>query len=59
MQVISAESTELFTGPPDAPLQLVRVNYTAGAGTVRIDGDGLTGQARPSRGTAASRCRWR
>ena len=45
MHVISAESTELFTGPPDAPQQLVRVSYTGGAGTVRIEGDGLTGRA--------------
>jgi len=46
VQVISAESTELFTGPADAPLQLVRVRYTDGGATLRIDGDGLSGQAR-------------
>ena len=45
MHVISAESTELFTGPSDAPQQLVRVSYTGGAGTVRIEGDGLKGRA--------------
>ncbi|MGV0872626.1 glycoside hydrolase family 38 N-terminal domain-containing protein [Mycolicibacterium sp. XJ879] len=45
MRVISAESTDLFVGPPDAPLQLVRVTYTDGAGTVRVDGDALSGQA--------------
>ena len=45
MHVISAESTELFTGPPEAPQQLVRVSYTGGAGTVRIEGDRLTGRA--------------
>jgi len=45
VHVISAESTELFTGPPDAPQQLVRVSYTGGAGTVRIEGDRLTGRA--------------
>jgi alpha-mannosidase len=50
VQVISAESTELFAGPPDAPLQLVRVTYTAGEGTVRIDGDGLAGHARAEPG---------
>lgn len=42
MQVISAESTELFTGPPDAPLQLVRVAHTGGAAEVRVEGEGLT-----------------
>ena len=42
MHVISAESTELFTGPPDAPLQLVRVTYTDGASDIRVEGDGLT-----------------
>ena len=45
MHVISAESTELFTGPPQAPQQLVRVAYTGGGGSVRIEGDGLTGRA--------------
>ena len=42
MHVISAESTELFTGPPDAPLQLVRVTHTGGAAEVRVEGEGLT-----------------
>lgn len=47
MQVISAESTELFAGPPDAPLQLVRVTVDAGTEPtlIRVDGDGLTGEA--------------
>src|SRR6201993_2655303 len=47
MRVISAESTELFVGPPDAPLQLARVTLAGVAGPtpVRIDGDGLTGEA--------------
>ena len=48
MHVISVESTELFTGPPDAPQQLVRVTFESaagGAGTVRVHGDGLTGHA--------------
>ncbi|BCO54015.1 hypothetical protein MINTM003_44560 [Mycobacterium paraintracellulare] len=47
MQLVSAESTELFVGPPEAPLQLARVTV-AGVGEptrVRIDGDGLTGEA--------------
>ncbi|SEH46134.1 alpha-mannosidase [Mycolicibacterium rutilum] len=48
MRVTSAESTELFVGPVDAPLQLVRVSYTDGGGDVRVDGDGLTGQAYAS-----------
>lgn len=46
MRVISAESTDLFLGPTDAPLQIVRVGYTDGPGEVRVDGDGLTGHAR-------------
>jgi alpha-mannosidase len=45
VDVISAESTELFVGPPDGPLQLVRVSYAGGAGQFRVDGDGLAGQA--------------
>ena len=46
MQLVSAESTELFVGPPDAPLQLVRVTLAVTRRTrVRIDGDGLTGEA--------------
>src|SRR6476659_7668757 len=42
VHVISAESTELFTGPPDAPLQLVRVTHAGGAVEVRVEGEGLT-----------------
>ncbi|OMC43437.1 NEW3 domain-containing protein [Mycobacterium sp. IS-1264] len=47
MQVISAEPTELFVGPPDAPSQLVRVSLAGVAAPtrVRIDGDGLRGEA--------------
>jgi alpha-mannosidase len=47
MQLISAESTELFLGPPDAPLQLVRVTLDAviKRTRIRIDGDGLSGEA--------------
>ncbi|MEB3021426.1 glycoside hydrolase family 38 N-terminal domain-containing protein [[Mycobacterium] crassicus] len=47
MQVISAESIEKFVGPPDAPVQLVRVAYRDAAArtTVRVDGDGLAGEA--------------
>jgi len=47
MQVISAESTELFVGPPDAPLQVARVTLAGVAEPtpVRIDGDGVQGEA--------------
>ncbi len=47
MRVISAESTELFVGPPDAPLQLVRVALAdcVEPTPVRVDGDGLAGAA--------------
>lgn len=47
MRVTSAELTELFVGPPDAPLQVVRVGYegATGAELVEVDGAGLTGQA--------------
>ncbi|MGO9548452.1 NEW3 domain-containing protein [Mycobacterium sp.] len=47
MQVIAGESTELFTGPPDTPLQLVRVTVSGVTEStlVRVDGDGLAGEA--------------
>src|SRR6202046_5865823 len=47
MRVTSAESTELFVGPPDKPLQLVRVTVSGVTepGMVRVDGDGLSGEA--------------
>ncbi|KAA1249016.1 alpha-mannosidase [Mycobacterium simiae] len=47
MQVISAESTELFVGAPEVPVQLVRVSVAriAELTPVRIDGDGLRGEA--------------
>ncbi|MBB3607037.1 alpha-mannosidase [Mycolicibacterium sp. BK556] len=43
MRITSAESTELFVGPPDAPLQVVRIGYSeAGeADTARVIGEGL------------------
>jgi alpha-mannosidase len=47
VRVISAESTELFVGPPDAPLQLVRVTYSGGAGELRVEGDGLSTPSPP------------
>ncbi len=47
MQLVSAESTELFVGPPDAPLQLARVSVSGCVGTtpIRVDGQGLRGEA--------------
>jgi hypothetical protein len=45
VHVISAESTEFFVGPSDEPLQLVRVKYTGGSAPIRIEGDGLAGEA--------------
>src|SRR6516225_332352 len=47
MQLVSAESTELFVGPPDTPLQLARVTVAGCAEPtpIRIDGDGLSGEA--------------
>ena len=47
MQVTSVASTELFVGPSEAPLQLVRVGVAGCTKTtrVRIDGDGLGGDA--------------
>jgi alpha-mannosidase len=47
MQVVSVESTELFVGPPNAPVQLARVTVTGcdGPTPVRIEGDGLSGEA--------------
>ncbi|MCV7281838.1 alpha-mannosidase [Mycolicibacterium flavescens] len=53
MRVTSAESTELFVGPADAPLQIVRVAFTGGGGEVRVDGDGLSGHAHAAAGSEA------
>ncbi|MGE5693763.1 MAG: NEW3 domain-containing protein [Candidatus Sericytochromatia bacterium] len=54
MHVISAESTELFAGPTDAPLQLVRVTFRERPSALRVEGDGLTtaGEPRWSDGVA-------
>lgn len=43
MDVLSAASTELFTGPPEAPTQVVRVTYRDCAlpTPVRVEGPGL------------------
>ncbi len=48
MRVIAAESTELFVGPPDAPLQLTRVTVSDGTEPtlIRVDGDALSGEVR-------------
>ena len=55
MQVISAESTELFVGPPEESLQVVRVTVSGVTKPtpVRIDGDGLAGETLARRGDAA------
>ena len=55
LHVFSAESTELFVGPPDAPLQLVRITYTGGTGPtpLRGEGDDLTTPAEPLAAPAA------
>lgn len=47
MRVTAAESTELFVGPPDAPLQLVRAHYQGCAvpTPVRVSGYGIHGEA--------------
>ena len=47
MQVTSAESTELFVGEPDAPLQVVKVRYSGEPTPVRIVGDGLRSTGEP------------
>src|ERR1700721_4144628 len=49
MQVMSAESTELCVGPPDAPLQVVRVTVSGATEPtpIRVDGDGLAGETPP------------
>ncbi len=53
MRMTKAESTELFVGPPDAPLQLVRVTVAeCGKPTpIRIDGQGLRGRATAEPGS--------
>ncbi|OBA81119.1 alpha-mannosidase [Mycobacterium sp. 1164966.3] len=55
MQVVSAETTELFVGPPDAPLQLARVVVSGCTEPtpIRVDGDGLVGEAVAEAGDGA------
>ncbi|SRX92086.1 Alpha-mannosidase [Mycobacterium tuberculosis H37Rv] [Mycobacterium shimoidei] len=55
MRVIAAESTELFVGPPDAPLQLARVTVSGCTDptVLRVDGEGLAGEATAQVGQEA------
>ncbi|GFG63258.1 alpha-mannosidase [Mycobacterium kubicae] len=55
MQLVSAVSTELFVGPPDAPVQLARIAVTGceQPTKVRIDGEGLRGAAVAAPGVQA------
>ncbi len=46
--VTSAESTDLYVGPPDAPLQVVRVAHTGGTSPIVVEGDGLATPEPPS-----------
>lgn len=48
----SAEATELFVGPPEDLMQIVRVHYTGadGATAIEVLGDGLSGAATPGPG---------
>ncbi|MDT5145627.1 MAG: hypothetical protein QOC58_272, partial [Mycobacterium sp.] len=52
MQLVSAHSTGLFVGPPEAPLQVARVAVSGCAGPtpIRIAGDGLSGEALAAEG---------
>ncbi|WP_156688214.1 NEW3 domain-containing protein [Mycobacterium sp. Marseille-P9652] len=47
MQLISGRSTQLFVGPPEAPLQVARIAVSGCAKPtpVRVGGDGLSGEA--------------
>ena len=46
--VASAESTDLFVGPADTPLQLVRVAHTGGGSSpIVVEGDGLATPGPP------------
>ncbi|SOX52189.1 alpha-mannosidase [Mycobacterium ahvazicum] len=55
MQLISAQSTELFVGPQDTPLQLARVAVegVTEPTPLRIDGDGLHGAGSAEAGAEA------
>src|ERR1700722_9857177 len=58
MRVISAESTEFFVGPPDAPLQLARVTVSGGKKPtlVQVHGDGLSGETLAQIGHVVGQC---
>ena len=47
MQLISAESTDLFVGEGDDPLQVVRIRFSGDPVELRIDGDGLASAREP------------
>ncbi len=47
MRLISAESTDLFVGDADAPLQIARIRFSGEPVDVRIDGDGLQVAGEP------------
>ena len=49
IEVLAAESTELFTGPPDEPLQIVRVSYRGNLTPmpVYVEGPGLQTVGHP------------
>ena len=48
VRVTHAESTDLFVGEPDEPVQLVRVRYVDADGRtgIEVDGDGLRSEAQ-------------
>ena len=50
LSVQSAESTDLFVGSDDAPLQVVRVTYAGAASPapIRVDGQGLSTAGTPT-----------
>ena len=50
IEVLAAESTELFTGPPDEPLQIVRVSYRGCSipTPIRVEGPGLQTVGAPT-----------
>jgi alpha-mannosidase len=55
MLVVAAQSTELFVGPPNAPVQLARVTVTecSKPTPIRINGEGLKGKAIVEAGDGA------
>ncbi|WP_280827144.1 NEW3 domain-containing protein [Mycobacterium sp. OTB74] len=55
MQITAVVATELFVGPVDQPVQIVRVDYTGCTEPtqLRVRGDGLTGQAEAGPGNGS------